>query len=405
MKKFIVTGIQMKNKGSQAMFLSLYFGLKAIYKDCEVVGFAFKSESPEQYAFTLLPHDDFTRLMFKYRLNDIPLLTPLATFAAGRSRNTDKWDGKISEMETALKEADAIFDASGYTLGSGWSKKGGAQLLDTIKMAKRYNKKIVLMPQSFGPWEWGDDDDADFLKKVKHELTYATKIYPRETEGYDSLMSLGLDNVELSADMVIRESIFPAADDIYASKDREAVVYPDKGSVGFIVNENLFRFGDADAVNTLYAAILDKLADNGEKVYILNTSAADNGLVDKILEKTRNKDKMNMITGEYASPELIEIIGRFKYVVASRYHSIVFAYRSGVPAIILGWAAKYDDLAAHFHQSAYVFDIKNPGVDSIIAKIDEMGANHAAESQRIKDGLASVQATSVIEDAVKALEG
>ena len=42
MKKFIITGIQMRNKGSQAMFLSLYSGLKASYPDCEVLGFSNK---------------------------------------------------------------------------------------------------------------------------------------------------------------------------------------------------------------------------------------------------------------------------------------------------------------------------------------------------------------------------
>ena len=48
MKKFVITGIQMRNKGSQAMFLSLYYGLKAINKDCEVIGFSNKFDSPEQ---------------------------------------------------------------------------------------------------------------------------------------------------------------------------------------------------------------------------------------------------------------------------------------------------------------------------------------------------------------------
>ena len=69
MKKFIITGIQMRNKGSQAMFLSLYYALKSLHPDCEIVGFAFKTDNPEQYAFKLLPHDDYTRLVFKYQLD------------------------------------------------------------------------------------------------------------------------------------------------------------------------------------------------------------------------------------------------------------------------------------------------------------------------------------------------
>lgn len=384
------------------MFLSLCYGLKAIYEDCEVVGFANKYDTSEQYTFTLLPYDYFTRLLFKYRLNNVPLLTPALAFGAGRWRKSDKWDGKIPEMEKALREADAIFDASGYTLGSGWSKQGGDLLLQTIRIAKRYNKKIVLMPQSFGPFDWGEDDDAEFIEKMKEELAYASKIYAREKEGYECLVSLGLDNVELSADMVIREKLFPTASDIYVSYDSDEKSYPTRDSVGFIINENVFRIGDSDSVLNLYGRILDKLIDNGEKVYLLTTSTADTHLVESVLNKTQHRDKVSVIAGEYSSPELIDIIARFKYVVASRYHSVVFAYRSSVPAIILGWASKYIDLAEHFQQLDYVFDIRQPGVDRIIEQIDNMSANYEKESQRISDCLESVQASSVIREAVGA---
>ncbi len=405
MKKAIITGIQMRNKGSQAMFLSLYFALKAIHKDCEVIGFAFKTDSPEQYAFQLLPHDDYTRLVFKYGLQRVPLLTPILTRFAGLVRSTDKWNGKVAEMDRALREADVILDASGYTLGSGWSKQGGAQLLDTIKMARRYNKPVVLMPQSFGPFDWGEDDDAEFLERVKKELGYCSKIYAREREGYDCLTALGLDNVELSADLVIRENFFPTPSDVFEDGSSQPVEYPDEGSVGFIVNENLFRIGNPDAVRSLYARILDRLVEKGEKVYFLNTSTADLNLTDQILSEAKNRDKVSVITGDYSSPELIDMISRFKYVVASRYHSIVFGYRTGVPAIIFGWAAKYTDLASHFDQKGYVFDVRNADAEDIFEKIDVISERHEEESRLIKHRLSEMQSSSVVKDALAALPG
>ncbi len=386
------------------MFLSLYYALNSIYDDCEVIGFAFKTDELEQYAFKLLPHDDFTRLVFKHRLNDVPFLAPLLTRLAGFWRKTDKWDGKIAEMEKALRDADAIFDASGYTLGSGWSKKGGANLLETIKTARRYGKRIILMPQSFGPFDWGEDDDAEFLEDVKEHLSYCSKIYAREKEGFDCLKALGLQNVELSADMVIRENFFPTAAEILASGDRDEVSYPVEGSVGFIVNENLFRIGDPDSVGELYARILERLIESGETVYVLNTSTADTEITERILKKIKGRDKIAVISGEYSSPDLIDIIGKFKYVVASRYHSIVFAYRAGVPAIIFGWAAKYFDLAEHFDQQDYVFDVRSPDVDELFQKIDEISVRHEKESRRIRECLQVIQEDSVVRDAADALQ-
>lgn len=404
MKTFIVTGIQMRNKGSQAMFLSLYAALKSKYKDCDVVGFASKYDSPEQYNFRLLPFDNYTRVVFDYGLQRVPLLAPILTRFVSKFRNSDKWVGKISEMEVVLQKADAIFDASGYALGAGWPKQSGRDLLRTVKIARQHNKKIILMPQSFGPFDWGEKDDASFLEQVKEELAYPAKIYAREREGYECLTSLGLDNVELSADLVIREKLFPRASDIFRHPEARVVEYPPPDSVGFIINRNLFRIGDASDVLELYVRMLQKLVDSGEKVCILNTSTADTTLVDDILKRIEGRDKIDVISGEYSSPELIDIISKFKYVVASRYHSIVFAYRNGVPAVILGWASKYDDLAALFQQQDYVFDIRDSGVDRIMTQIDRMGANYKMESQRIKGCLESIQASSVVEQAVSYLQ-
>jgi polysaccharide pyruvyl transferase WcaK-like protein len=83
---------------------------------------------------------------------------------------------------------------------------------------------------------------------------------------------------------------------------------------------------------------------------------------------------------------------------------VIFAYRSGVPAVILGWASKYADLAALFQQQDYVFDIRNAGVDKIVTQVDKMGANYKKESRRIKDCLESIQATSVVQQAISALQ-
>ncbi|WP_334183817.1 polysaccharide pyruvyl transferase family protein [Novosphingobium sp.] len=404
MKTFIITGIQMRNKGAQAMFLSLSYSLKSIYGECEVIGFSDKYDDPEQYTFTLLPYDDFTRPMLKYDLCRVPFLVKILSSIVGRLRKSDKWRDKITEMRNALQRADAIFDASGYTLGSGWPKQSGRMLLDTIKIARRFKKKIILMPQSFGPFDWGDKDDSNFIDEIKKELTYPLRIYAREREGYECLTSIGLRNVQLSADMVIREKIFPSVGQVCSDYRDERGNYPTQNSVGFIINKNIFRFGDPSSIIDLYAKMLQKLLDNGEKVYVLNTSTADTDLVEKILSKVKIGPKAHVISGEFSSPELIEIIARFKYVVASRYHSVVFAYRSGVPAVVLGWASKYSDLTALFQQQDYVFDIRDSDTVRILEGVDKMRMNYEDEAKRIKRNLENVQATSVVEQAVRVLD-
>jgi len=381
------------------MFLSLYCGLKAIFKDCDIVGFALPYDSPERYAFELLPWDGGSRLLFSHRLHRVPLLAECSSLL-GRFKQCR---GKIGAIDRALREADAIFDASGYNLGSGWSKQVAYSLLSTIKVARQYNKPIVLMPQSFGPFDWDGKTDVRFLRLIRAELTYPVRIFARERQGYDCLASLGLNNIAVSADMVIREKCFPLASDVYASATRPAIDFPDESAVGCILNENVFRIGTSDAARRLYARIIDKLVDDGEKVYILRTSSRDVGYIATVLNAVKNAERVRVIGGEYSSPELIDIMKRFKYVIASRYHSIIFGYRNGVPAIMLGWASKYKELAQLMEQEEYVVDIRDGNTDIILEKMRRMREDHGKESTRIRKCLKRVQATSVVQEAVQVL--
>jgi len=321
--------------------------------------------------------------------------------SSGRFR---KSRGKMGKIERTLREADAILDASGYALGSGWGRREALALLLTIRIARRYKKKIVLMPQSFGPFDWGRRDDAHFIDLVRRDLSYPVKIFSREAEGYECLEALGLTNVELSADMVIREKSFPKISDTCSSANGAGVDLPAAGSVGFVLNENLFRIGDSQAVGRLYTQMIDRLVGDGERVYILRTSSRDLNFIEGIHGGLKNRSKVEVIAKEYSSPELMEVMGQFKYIVASRYHSIVFAYRRSVPAVVLGWSAKYSDLAKLFGQEEYLVDIRHPEPCRIMDKIERMRANHAIESSNIEGCLGKVQETSVVREAITALD-
>ena len=47
---------------------------------------------------------------------------------------------------------------------------------------------------------------------------------------------------------------------------------------------------------------------------------------------------------------------QFQFIVASRFHAIVHAFKNGIPCIALGWATKYYDLMKQFGQEQYMLD-------------------------------------------------
>ena len=96
--------------------------------------------------------------------------------------------------------------------------------------------------------------------------------------------------------------------------------------------------------------------------------------------------------------EFNELVQHFRYLVASRFHSIVHAYKNGIPCIALGWATKYHDLLKHFGQEQYVFDVRsNTDTTSMLEAITRMNDSYVEESLKICKGLAAVQAENVFD--------
>lgn len=56
--------------------------------------------------------------------------------------------------------------------------------------------------------------------------------------------------------------------------------------------------------------------------------------------------------------EFNQFIQSFDYIIGSRYHAIVHAYKNSVPCIVLGWADKYRELLKQFGQEKYMFDVR-----------------------------------------------
>ena len=71
--------------------------------------------------------------------------------------------------------------------------------------------------------------------------------------------------------------------------------------------------------------------------------------------------------------EITNIFKNFDFVIASRYHSIIHGYEVGVPAVIIGWAEKYHELANLFEQEEFIFDTREKiNLDDLSIAINKM---------------------------------
>lgn len=236
------------------------------------------------------------------------------------------------------------------------------------------------------------------LERIRRLLPGVKVIFAREQEGYDALVdTFGLTNVRLAKDLVLAsreiepENVFtvppvPEVSDVPAE------------CVGLIPNSMNLKAADTDAVLSTYAGVIRTLLDLGKTVCILSHSSMDAELCRTLKGQFADDDRVLLPEQELSSLEFNVLVKQLQYVVGSRFHSIVHAFKNGVPCIALGWATKYHDLLKLFGQEPYIFDVRDPhSAENIGAAIARMDQVWPEESKKIRAALAEVQRENVFD--------
>ena len=84
-----------------------------------------------------------------------------------------------------------------------------------------------------------------------------------------------------------------------------------------------------------------------------------------------NQNERCFMTREtLTSEEIIALISQFKLIVSSRYHSLIFAFSQGIPAIALSWSHKYRELFLLFDMAENVLEYTDINLDKLISVLE-----------------------------------
>lgn len=389
MRNIIITGGGMVNKGAQAMTLIAVHELRRRFPDHEIYLYSpVDLANPDldtgayRFRFTGWYPMKFARCQHDFLLRTACLL---------------KNGRELREAEAIYRNCDALVDISGYSLGSNWSDKICSDFLDVLEFAQGFGIPTYLMPQSFGPFDFPPERQA-IADRIRRILPKVKVIFAREQEGYDALTgTFGLTNVRLARDLVLTgREIDPAQ--VFA---KEPVLdVPEIGShaAGVIPNSMNIQMGGKDTVLAIYADAVRRLLELDRRVYILSHSSMDAALCRSLKDCFAGDERVILLDRELSCLEFNELVKRFDYLVASRFHSIVHAFKNGTPCIALGWATKYHDLLKLFGQERYIFDVRSPeSANRICDAIGQMDVSFAEESAKIRAALPAVQQENVFD--------
>lgn len=377
--KVFITGANFGNKGAQSMLFATVSTLRQNFPDVKI----------------FFGHADTTPvLQEKFLFDEVYWYSGFFYLSNGKINlnNPPPWSS-AEETFDALSTADLIIDISGFAFGKNWGAKHSFAYLQSIALAKELEVPMILFPQSFGPFDFGNDQKIldDLTKSV---MTYPEKIFARERDGYVPLRErYGLTNVELHPDLVLSgEKTNPA--DVYKVVPEISVPKVSSDSCVGVV-PNLRSFDRANPWQTLqiYYEIVKFLLNEGKRVYLFRHSRED--ILPCMWLKALFVDDNRVVLwpNDFTCFEYDEVCRQFDFLIVGRFHGIVHAYKNNVPCLLMGWAVKYRELAQLMYQSRYIFDITAPDIDvrEIFGAIRDMEIDLDLNKKILRERLAQIQ--------------
>lgn len=346
----LITGGELFNKGAQSMTFSVVGEINKRYPEAKIYLLSARDarrpeEELSQYKFEILPWD------LRMKLRRIPLVSIFI-------KNKFFDSGNEQRMWNIIATADAVIDISGFCLSSQFGKSRIVDYLSNLYFFKKYQINTVLFPQSFGPFDFTGLGSNIITKMIKRYLAFPKRIYPREVDGVNHLAMLGVqDNVAHSLDTVLHTTDFKP-ETVFQSQLTNPVPDIETNAVGIVPNQKTFVKNKGNSLMDLYKSTINQLLDSGKTVYLLRHSHEDLSIVEDIKKQFHDNDKVIALTADYSALELTSIIQHFQFMIASRYHAVVHAYKCAVPCLVLGWAVKYQELTQQFEQKKFCFDVR-----------------------------------------------
>lgn len=267
---------------------------------------------------------------------------------------------------TTWRHVDYVLDASGFSYGDQWSAKNIEQVAYAAGRWRRRRVPFILLPQSFGPFERPDVRDAS-LRLFEH----ATQIWARDDVSLGHLTSLlGPDTrVAKAPDITISLHAPRSADPLQA------------GTVAVIPNINLAtrrpQLGGLTEYSIALTELIQGLRETGARPVLLEHSTHGDPTVTAAcarilpdIEVVRPADGL----------QAKAFIAECDAVVSGRYHGLVSALSSGVPAVAHSWSHKYEELMGDFGQSSRVVDPFEP--PAALDAVSDLLSSDASETIR-----------------------
>ena len=320
----LITGTNFQNKGAELMMHAIVDELRK-WPEVKDIVMPLESGSFKQRTASGVRH------LLGRKVDRAPVIESVVARVGDAVPN---WITRHSSF-SRVRDLDLVLDASGYIYSDVSGPTPSRRSFRTHRRYAHGGAKVVLLPQAFGPFE-----DTQVRTAFQGVLRASTLAFARDAESLTFLRGIAPRSLKLAS---APDFTIPSR----ATGDPR-LIERYRGRACMVPNIRMLRDTD-EATGAWYLDALTRAAQHlaflGLEPYFLLHQDQDVTVAERI--RARSTVSIEVVT--HPDPRVLKgLLGCAHLAIASRYHALVGALASGVPAIGIGWSHKYRALFSDF---------------------------------------------------------
>lgn len=282
-------------------------------------------------------------------------------------------------LTRTVEDFDAFIDISGFAYGDAWGMGAFERVCPIVDYCREHGKPAIFLPQA-----WGSFDKPQIRRRLCDLLTGRNTVFYSRDQQSSAYLEKALDKAE--------GSITPHPDIVFGfrggtQEEGEQILRTmgcstKRPLIGIAPNMRVYERVRGAGTGNAYLQALVKLIQHclehhdvdivlqANEVNTHGVRKDDRYLCSLVAASVGRSDRCFVIREPLTAEASMALIGRLEFLVGSRFHSLVFGFSQGVPAMALSWSHKYRELFSLFGVEDSVQECQDIDSEVLIAAFE-----------------------------------
>ena len=226
------------------------------------------------------------------------------------------------------REVDVVIDAAGMAYSDHWGPQHTVDLAHRARRWSRQGKRLVLLPQAFGPFT-----NPEIRAAIREVADYATLIFARDPVSYNHLIEIVGERPSIRRAPDFTNLLKPTTPTSFDIADPRFCIVPNMRMLDKTGEEQ-----SASYLSFLERCAMHLLERNLRPFFLIHEAKGDLEIAERVNRALEVPIPVLVVEDAL---EAKGILGSCQAVIGSRYHALISALSQAVPSIGTGWSHKY----------------------------------------------------------------